>query len=121
MDPATLTALIAALQSVGLGNLIVVLALAWGYRVLSKGAGTIGSFLKDALVTVGKLADKGVDIRLAVKLVDDDGACVTPAAWAAGEQPGCPTCVSPASEEDIAPLRKLPMASIPDQIKHCSV
>ena len=83
MDASTISLLVSALESVGLGNLIVVLALVWGYRVMSKSAGAIGSFLKDALVTVGKLADKGIDIRLAVKLVDEHGSCVVPPDWTA--------------------------------------
>lgn len=121
MDPTTLTALVTALQSVGLGNLIVVLVLVWSYRVLSKGAGAMGSFLKDALVTVGKLADKGVDIRLAVKLVDDDGACVTPADWSSGTTTGCPACVSPAPTDEHPKVPLPPVISIPGEAQHCAV
>ena len=77
--------------------------------------------LKDALVTVGKLADKGVDIRLAVKLVDDDGACVTPADWSSGATTGCPACVSPASTDERPKISLPPVISIPGEAQHCAV
>lgn len=88
MDPLTITAvtsLIAAaasaIQAVGLGNIIVASALVWMFWVMRKGAGVIGPFFVDALVTTGKLADKGIDVRLSVKLVDDQGGCVVPTEW----------------------------------------
>ncbi len=125
MDPTTVAALVSALQSVGLGNLIVVLALVWGYRVMSKSAGALGGFLKDALVTVGKLADKGVDVRLAVKLVDDDGACVTPADWntgtSAGTSAGCSACAAPASADEHPKVPMSQVISIPGEAQHCAV
>jgi hypothetical protein len=85
MDPASITAVItalaAAIQSVGLGNLIVAFAMLCGAWMMRSGAGKVGKFLASAFITVGKVADKGIDIRLSVKLVDDQGVCVVPTQW----------------------------------------
>jgi hypothetical protein len=106
VDPATVTALVTAIQSVGLGNMLVVIVLAWGYRIVSASAGAVGRFLADALVTVGKLADKGIDVRLSVKVVDDNGTCVMPPEWGRGRGGG-----APAQEEPRPEPRQVPPVS----------
>ncbi len=81
MESLTLTEIIELSEAAGLGNVLFLGFFWWmgrGIKAMLVGAGKFGG---EALVVLGKLADKGVNIRLSVKLVDEDDQCITPGGW----------------------------------------